>query len=209
MLPIPHNWFGGIEALVDTANQWLEQLLPQDRSLRAKDEVNARLVRHYTTLGLLPAPRREGREARYDRHHLVALLALRRLMSDGLGGRALAETLRDQNPAALERLALHGVGGPESDNPAVAYLKTLQIEAARPSAARSARPQVAPEATDVLSLHRSLPLMRPVESWQRVWVEDGVEVAVRRGTALPRSEAQWRILLQEVRTSLEALEAHG
>ena len=72
------GWTGGIEALVGEANRWLGQLLPADRAARPKDEVNPRLVRHYTTQGLLPAPRREGRDARYDRLHLMALLALRR-----------------------------------------------------------------------------------------------------------------------------------
>ncbi|AZI45188.1 hypothetical protein EHF33_19950 (plasmid) [Deinococcus psychrotolerans] len=69
MLGISQDWEGGIEDFVEEANQRLAEVLPLDRASRPKDEVNARLVRHYTTEGLLPAPRREGREARYGRLH--------------------------------------------------------------------------------------------------------------------------------------------
>ena len=93
MLGIDERWSGGIDALVTEANRLLAQLLPGDRAARLKDEMNPRLVRHYTTVGLLPAPTREGREARYGRGHLLGLLALRRLMADGLSGKALVGAL--------------------------------------------------------------------------------------------------------------------
>ena len=109
MLDIPPNWTGGIDDFVETANTWLARLLPLDRAARPKDEVNARLVRHYTTVGLLALPTREGREARYDRGQLLQLLALRRVMADGLSGKALYSVLSGQDEDGLARLAEEGV----------------------------------------------------------------------------------------------------
>ncbi|NTY02586.1 MerR family transcriptional regulator [Deinococcus sp. JMULE3] len=157
VLGIEERWSGGIDALVSEANRLLAQLLPGDRAARLKDEMNPRLVRHYTTVGLLPAPTREGREARYGRAHLLGLLALRRLMADGLSGKALVGALLGRSEEELADLALTGVTGenpsapPErSDasltdspgllllgnmklptNPAVAYLDGLRRPAER------------------------------------------------------------------------------
>ena len=108
MLGIAEEWEGGIEEFVEEANRHLAELLPMDRSARPKDEVNARLVRHYTTEGLLPLPRREGREARYARLHLLSLLALRRLMADGLSGKALIAALNARSEEELAHLAQEG-----------------------------------------------------------------------------------------------------
>ncbi|MFB9993260.1 MerR family transcriptional regulator [Deinococcus oregonensis] len=110
-LEIRSDWAGGIEQLVQEANRRLVHLLPEDRSGRPKDEVNARLVRHYTTQGLLSAPRREGREARYMRTHLLELLALRRLMADGLGGKVLMSALEGRTEKELATLAMRGSDG--------------------------------------------------------------------------------------------------
>ena len=137
MMDVPADWAGGIEDLVEEANRWLAHLLPADRAARPKDEVNPRLVRHYTTQGLLPAPRREGRDARYSRVHLMALLALRRLMADGLGGKALDAALGGRDEQAFERLAVDGAleGGGEpayADNAALRYVRELAQAAGGP-----------------------------------------------------------------------------
>ncbi|QLG13134.1 MerR family transcriptional regulator (plasmid) [Deinococcus sp. D7000] len=133
MLDIAPDWTGGIDAFVDTANTWLPRLLPLDRAARPKDEVNARLVRHYTTVGLLSLPTREGREARYDRRHLLQLLALRRVMADGLSGKALYSVLSGQDEDGLARLAVEGatleleaVAASPAPSDALSYLQELK-----------------------------------------------------------------------------------
>lgn len=165
-LNIAGDWVGGIEQLVHEANARLVYLLPEDRSGRPKDEVNARLVRHYTTQGLLGAPRREGREARYTRRHLLELLALRRLMADGLGGKVLMSALEYRSEEELAALATQGSDGlegqsamprrerqhkatesrPESDTDIVAYLKTIRNRSGLPPALPSPAP--APQANE-------------------------------------------------------------
>lgn len=153
-LNIAGDWAGGIEQLVHEANRRLVYLLPEDRSGRPKDEVNARLVRHYTTLGLLSAPRREGREARYTRRHLLELLALRRLMADGLGGKVLMSALEDRTEDELAALAVQGSDGLEGQ---AGQRQTghRQAQAGQPRRERQRQaPETQPD-TEVLSyLHR-------------------------------------------------------
>jgi DNA-binding transcriptional MerR regulator len=175
-LNIAGDWVGGIEQLVHEANARLVYLLPEDRSGRPKDEVNARLVRHYTTQGLLGAPRREGREARYTRRHLLELLALRRLMADGLGGKVLMSALEYRSDEELAALATQGSDGlegqsamprrerqqqatesrPETDTDIVAYLKTIRNSSGLPPALPSPAP--APQAAEApMVLYQSAP----------------------------------------------------
>lgn len=125
MLGIDERWSGGIDALVTEANRLLAQLLPGDRAARLKDEMNPRLVRHYTTVGLLPAPTREGREARYGRGHLLGLLALRRLMADGLSGKALVGALIGRSEQELADLARTGVTGEDPSAPPEELFESL------------------------------------------------------------------------------------
>lgn len=176
MLDIAPDWTGGIDAFVDTANTWLPRLLPLDRAARPKDEVNARLVRHYTTVGLLSLPTREGREARYDRRHLLQLLALRRVMADGLSGKALYSVLSGQDEDGLARLAVEGatleleaVAASPASSDALSYLQELK---ARQNASSSAtREELSKEAamsgaTKLISRLSSSLAIQPLSSAQ-------------------------------------------
>ncbi len=169
MLDVADDWAGGIEQLVQEANRRLVHLLPEDRSGRPKDEVNARLVRHYTTQGLLSAPRREGREARYTRRHLLELLALRRLMADGLGGKVLISALEYRTEQELAALATQGSDGLEgqagqprrerqqqaaedqADTDILSYLNRIRDRSALPPALLSPAPAPQPEGPDEAS----------------------------------------------------------
>ncbi len=95
--------------LVDVANRLLPTLLPKDASGRVAEDVNPRLVRHYTTLGLLPEPRKEGREARYLYEHLLKLLVVRRLLAEGFSSQAIGQLLAGMDEATLVRVLDGGV----------------------------------------------------------------------------------------------------
>ncbi|GHG26703.1 hypothetical protein CBQ26_01475 [Deinococcus indicus] len=206
MLAIAQDWVGGIDEFVMEANVWLSRLLPEDRAGRPKDEVNARLVRHYTTSGLVPAPRREGREARYDRRHLLHLLALRRLMADGLSGKALFGALSGRSEADLEQLAqwgaqaapqeavILGVRAPAPVQGAVAldYLRKLRAGMTGEAVGLSSPAQVVPDRRAA----------RAVQMRSQVLVRRGLEVLVGEQFRWPRDEAAWAELLDEVRESL-------
>lgn len=94
----------GLKELVDVANGLLPAYLPKDAAGRAADDVNPRLVRFYTTEGLLPEPHKEGREARYVYDHLLALLLVRKLLAEGFGSAAIRKALSGRRRADLEAL---------------------------------------------------------------------------------------------------------
>jgi DNA-binding transcriptional MerR regulator len=94
----------GLQELVDVANALLPGYLPKDATGRAADDVNPRLVRFYTTEGLIPEPHKEGREARYVYDHLLALLLVRKLLAEGFGSAAIRKALSGRLRAELEAL---------------------------------------------------------------------------------------------------------
>lgn len=99
-----------LEELVQVANQLLPQYLPQEaRSGRPLEEVNPRLVRHYTTLGLLDKPLKVGREARYIYRHIIQLLVVRRLLTEGYSAQVLSTLMTDTTTEDLEALLQGGV----------------------------------------------------------------------------------------------------
>lgn len=67
--------------------------------------VTVRTVRYYQSQGLLPAPERVGREARYGDDHLQRLRLIIRLQEQGLRLTAIAELVR-QGGAAADWLGL-------------------------------------------------------------------------------------------------------
>lgn len=94
----------GLQELVDVANALLPGYLPKDATGRAADDVNPRLVRFYSTEGLIPEPHKEGREARYVYDHLLALLLVRKLLAEGFGSAAIRKALSGRLRAELEAL---------------------------------------------------------------------------------------------------------
>jgi DNA-binding transcriptional MerR regulator len=103
-----------LDDFVDEVNRALPEVMPRDAAKRAKLEVNARLVRHYTTEGALPRPLKDGVEARYDTEHLVRMLALRRLLLEGYPSGVAGALLRKHDRETLARFLL-GELRPELD----------------------------------------------------------------------------------------------
>src|SRR5690554_4486674 len=93
-----------LDDLVEHANRLLLSVLPKEAAGRAADAVNQRLVRHYTTQGLLDEPLKEGREARYLYRHLLQLLALRRLLAEGFTAVVVGHVLENRSDGELEGL---------------------------------------------------------------------------------------------------------
>ncbi|WP_221091238.1 MerR family transcriptional regulator [Deinococcus aquaedulcis] len=182
---LPQSWSGNLDALVSTANTYLPHLLPLDKAGRAKDDVNARLVRHYTTERLLDEPLREGREARYTRRHLLQLLALRKLMAAGHGAAALRDTLQFRADPDLEALLTGEQLDLQPSNPALDYLKTLSAGAPARAAAPAPRDLPSPEHLTRLTL------------------APGLELLVRADARLPSSRLEQD---QLARTLLDALD---
>ncbi|WP_169978660.1 MerR family transcriptional regulator [Microbispora sp. H10836] len=83
---------------------------------RVREVPNERLIRWYTTIGLLDPPLgRRGRVALYGRRHLLQLVAVKRRQADGLSIAAIQAELTGATDAMLQRVA--GLAGPSSEPP--------------------------------------------------------------------------------------------
>ncbi|MFG1944658.1 helix-turn-helix domain-containing protein [Nonomuraea sp. NPDC048826] len=94
---------------------------------RVREVPGERLIRWYTTIGLVDPPlTRRGRIARYGRRHLLQLVAVKRLQAEGMSIADIQAALTGAEDAALEAAArLPGAPDPaEAPRPAappVAY----------------------------------------------------------------------------------------
>lgn len=72
---------------------------------RVREVPDERVIRYYTTLGLVDRPTYEGRVAKYGPRHLKQIVAIKRLQSEGLTLSQVQARLAGIAPAALTRLA--------------------------------------------------------------------------------------------------------
>ncbi|MEV6868559.1 MerR family transcriptional regulator [Streptosporangium subroseum] len=94
---------------------------------RVRDVPNERLIRWYSTIGLLDPPSaRRGRIALYGRRHLLQLIAVKRRQADG---RTIAEIQAELTGAADQILE------------AIAHIPETPDETAEPVATRTPRPR--------------------------------------------------------------------
>lgn len=198
-----------LEELVDTANALLPEFLPaaEDRpgsAGKVREEVNVRLVRHYASLGLLDDNTREGREARYGFRHLLQLLLVRRLLTEGYPAAVIARLIHGKNDAELRALLQSGTSvNATPANPALDFLDKVRRRAALPaSPAAPARPAapIAPPAGAPPA-----PAPAPAGSWERLELLPGLEIHVRAGFRLPSSPHERERLGQLFLDALQAL----
>ena len=193
---LPGSWTGTLDDLAALANTLLPQYLPLDRSSRTQDEVNPRLIRHYTTQGLLDPPLKEGREARYTRHHLLQLLTLRRLMQGGHSAQALQSLLTRQSDPELEALLTGELRlQVQTGNAALDYLASLRENQA------SASPVVRMAPTPPAS---PAPSSAPAR-YTRLMLAPGLELHVSRDARLPRTLAEQDTLARQLIAALDTL----
>jgi DNA-binding transcriptional MerR regulator len=124
-----------IEEFTEVANQLLPQYLPENKkNNKVKEEINPRLIRHYTTLKLIDEPHRQNRYAFYNYRHLLQLLLVRRLLSEGIGASAINDLLTSKTNEELKSLLLGGISinistahqYPKNTNSALEYLTNLR-----------------------------------------------------------------------------------
>ncbi|GAA4189056.1 helix-turn-helix domain-containing protein [Microbispora amethystogenes] len=73
---------------------------------RVREVPNERLIRWYTTIGLIDPPAaRRGRLALYDHRHLLQLVAVKRRQAEGLSIAAIQAELAGATDAMLQRIA--------------------------------------------------------------------------------------------------------
>lgn len=192
-----------LDELVELANGLLPDYLPKETSGRAAEVVNQRLVRHYTTLGLLPETRRDGREVRYLFGHLLRLLVLRRLLADGFSSQAIKRMFEGATDQDLEGVLSGGVNVelvPERD-PASTEARTAFVQRLRGSAGLAPLPDegliTLADASPVAKVHA--PPQRSAKPGRRKEESASAEASVPAPPpAAPTQAAEWsRIELEE------------
>ncbi len=193
------NW--SLEELVQVANELLPQFLPEEKAhTRVREEVTPRLVRHYTSQGLLDDPLKEGREARYLYRHLLQVLLIRRLLSEGYGASAINTLATSKTNEELEALLQGGVQLTVTPaNPALAFLQQVQQ---RQIALAKSSLHVPPAAATPASSPPGSPSPSPSSQWTRVEVLQGLELHIRQDFVYPSSLQEQQTLLQLIRQIL-------
>ncbi len=191
----PENAQWSLEELVDEANALLPLVLPQEVG-KGSEAISPRTVRFYASEGLLDSPERQWREARYGLRHLLQLLVVRKLMSEGYSLRLLAGELGSKSNeeliAILENRVQLGLNRPEVTNEAQAYLAQLEQNLTFHATPAPPRTRTKP------------PLSKP-EPLQRLRLREGLEFLVGPRFRPPRSKVEWQRLLQEIEQALKNL----
>jgi DNA-binding transcriptional MerR regulator len=190
------NW--SLDELVQVANELLPQFLPEERvQSRIREEVTPRLVRHYTTLEMLDEPLKEGREARYTYRHLLQVLLVRKLLTEGYGSSAIGQFAKAKANSELENLLQGGIQLTVTPaNPALAYLQQIQQRTGdRAIVSESTLRGQPPNAPT------PAPLPTPSQ-WLRIEILPGLELHVRHDFVSPSSSQEQQTLLQLISSAL-------
>ena len=94
-----------IDELADRAAAVLDGKAAPAASARVTPIPDRRMLRYYTTLGLLDPPEMSGRVAYYGRRHLLQVVAIKRLQAGGATLAQIQEALAGVTTATLERIA--------------------------------------------------------------------------------------------------------
>ena len=95
-----------LRTLISALHRILSSIQLADLPSRVREMPDERTVRFYTTVGLLAPPLKfDGRRALYGRIHLLQLLAIKRLQSQGHSIRAIHLMLRVASAAKLAAVA--------------------------------------------------------------------------------------------------------
>ncbi|TKK84878.1 MerR family transcriptional regulator [Herbidospora galbida] len=104
-----------IAELAERATAALAGLAPANG--RVSDVPNERLIRYYTTIGLLDPPlARRGRIALYGRRHLLQLVAVKRRQAEGVSNAAIQRELLGATDDRLAELAAGGTASLSASN---------------------------------------------------------------------------------------------
>jgi hypothetical protein len=222
-----------LEEFVAEVNRARPEVVPGDAAARTKAEVNARLIRHYATEGVLPRPLKEGAEARYDGDHLVRVLALRRLLAEGFPSALAGTFLRRHDREYLARFLLGELrldldlvpGGAPAAPPAptlgdgaLARLADMRARAGLPPLAAAvthddpgafAPAMAAPDAMsappDDTDPDGDDPESGVGVDWTRYPLLSGLELHVRDDFVDPVTPAAWNTLRDALLARLEAI----
>ena len=190
-----------LEDFVLVTNQFLPQYLPLAKNnTRIREEINPRLVRHYTSQGMLDEPLKSGKFAVYTYRHLLQLLVVRRLLSEGIGSNAIDHLAIQKSNDELENLLTGGVQLEITPaNPALSYQQKSNSRLSR-AAEAAATQDYAREPS--LAAESSLPPLNP-RPWFRLEALSGLEIHLRSDFSLPSTLEEQALLRDRLWQVLE------
>jgi len=200
-----------LDRFVEVTNELLPQFLPDEAAgSRGQESINPRLVRHYTTQGLLDKPLKRGREARYSYRHLLQLLVLRRLLAEGYSTSSVHQLIGGQPNHALEQILQGGAQiTVEAANPALTFLSEIRDRRSSAPAPPPRPPGAAPSPPFTGPVRRSLGASSPAApspaAWTRLDILDGLELHVREDFVPPTTAYERDRLLQLIAQHLTNL----
>ncbi|WP_342597732.1 MerR family transcriptional regulator [Cyanobacterium aponinum UTEX 3222] len=213
-----------IDEFVEVANRLLPLYLPDIKgNSKVKEEINTRLVRSYTSQRLMDEPIRQNRYAFYRYRHLLQLLLIKRLLSDGIGTTAINDLLTSKTNEELKSLLIGGISLnlttahpplqsiQNSTNSALDFLADLKGKRSQsPSTIRGnvkQKSQSSPapnqdtmSALDETYNHQNL--LDKEESWTRLRILDGLELHIRDDFVYPNSLKERESLIELFRNIL-------
>ncbi|MEU7885141.1 MerR family transcriptional regulator [Microbispora bryophytorum] len=153
---------------------------PQQRANgRVRELPNERLIRWYTTIGLLDPPLgRRGRVALYGRRHLLQLVAVKRRQAEGLSIAAIQAELTGATDAMLQRVA--GLTGLPPAPPPESPPESAAEPALRPLVPPSPRSAAAPATASDTNHLPGAPdtVAPPAPGWRDTMPETGAASAI-------------------------------
>lgn len=183
----------GLEDFVGVLNRYLpDYIYPDSSDARLNPRVNQRLVRYYTTQGMLDEPLKSGRNAVYTYRHLLQTLTVRRLLSEGYASGIIGKLAREKSNRELEELLQGGFNVDLSvANPALNYLNEIkQREKSKGGQSRTGRETGGREE------------QTNTTDWTRVEIMPGLEINIRSDLAKPRSEHEKQSFLRLIISEL-------
>lgn len=193
-----------LEEFAQVLNELLPQFLPDQKShsRRSREEVNPRLVRHYASQGLLDEPLKQGREARYTYRHLLQMLLIRRLLSEGFGTNAMQSFVVAKTNTELESLLQGGIQlSLEPANPALAFLQ--QVKGRSPEASPAKKTSISPPKRKIPAVSEAT--QPAAKDWKHLEILPGLELHLRSDVTLPTSPQEQEKLVQAIAQALLAL----
>jgi DNA-binding transcriptional MerR regulator len=210
-----------IDEFVEIANQLLPNYFPEIKgNTKVKEEINTRLVRSYTSQRLMDEPIRQGRYAFYNYRHLLQLLLVKRLLSDGIGTTAINDLLTSKTNQELKSLLVGGIqinittthptlaDNPSSSNSALDFLADLKGQKTKSSTPVQSNLSIQNIST-MSALNESALRYHPIlpdesnadeegENWTRLRVLDGLELHIRNDFIYPNSIRERESLMEHL-----------
>ena len=120
-----------IDALCAEAARRLARLhlLDGQGDQRVAPAPDARTVRYYATLGLVDAPARAGRQARYGERQLRQLIAIKALQTEGLPLEAVRQAVHGRSDRELDAIgAAAGARSPTRKPPRASVMRWRELD---------------------------------------------------------------------------------